>query len=165
MNKFPFGSVAVAVTPAMRLVSDPLMESALAATVRIAGVVPVLTFAVAPDFLLGSLELSFRVNCEEGATVKVMVTRAVPVAASTKAGPVYLRMSMKIARTASLHHMSFHIEALIGLPTRIKGRKAFLSSVDHKIEEVCSKTRGILRGANGVKCLRFCIFSNENALG
>jgi len=65
-----------------------------------AGVAPVLTLAVAPDFILGSLELSFRVNREEGSTVKVRFTWAVLVAASTKAGPVYTGISMEIARIA-----------------------------------------------------------------
>jgi len=81
MNKFPFGSVAVAVAAATGSASVPVIKSLLAATVRMAGVEPALTVAVAPDFLFGSLELSFRVNCEVGAIVTFKVTVAVLVAA------------------------------------------------------------------------------------
>jgi hypothetical protein len=131
--------VTVSVTAADGSTSVPVVKSSIAATVRIAGAAPVLTLAVAPalfcapemrrfpaDFIFGSSELSFKVNCEEGAAVKVSITRAVLVAASTEAGHVYLRMSTKIARIASLHFTSFHIGYSIGLSTWNKRQRGFL---------------------------------------
>jgi hypothetical protein len=131
--------VTVAVAAAEGSTSVPVVKSSIAATVSIAGVAPVLTLAVAPalfcapemrrfpaDFIFGSLELSFKVNCEEGSIVTLTVTWAVLVAASTEAGHVYLRMSMKIARIASLHFISFHIGYSIGLATWNKRQRGFL---------------------------------------
>jgi hypothetical protein len=109
----------------MGSVSDPFVKSSIAATVRMAGAAPLLTLAVAPDFTLGSLELSFKVNREEDSTVKVRVTWAVLVAASTKAGPVYPGMSTEIARIASLDFTSFHIERSKWLSTWNKGQEVF----------------------------------------
>jgi hypothetical protein len=117
--------MAVAVAPAMGSESDTFVKSSLAATVRMAGVAPVLTLAVAPAFPLGSLELSFRVNREEGSIITLMVTWAVLVAASTKAGHVYPEMSIEIARIASLHFTSSHIGRSMGLATWNKGQKGF----------------------------------------
>ena len=81
--------MAEAVEPAMGSESDPFVESLPATTVSIAGAAPVLTLAVA------LLELSFRVNREEGSIITPRVRWAVLVAASTKAGPVYPGMSIE----------------------------------------------------------------------
>lgn len=119
--------MAEAVEPAMGSESDPFVESLPATTVSIAGAAPVLTLAVA------LLELSFRVNREEGSIITPRVRWAVLVAASTKAGPVYPGMSIDIARIASLHFTSFHIGRSMGLSIWNKDKGAFCRSVAHKI--------------------------------
>ena len=112
----PPGTVAVAAGAGLR-------GSLPAVTVRMAGLDPVFTLAVAampevrrfaPFFMSELLIFSLRVNCEDGSIVTRRVTDAVLVAASTKAGPVYLRMRMKIARIANMRLMAFGIEVLPG---------------------------------------------------